>query len=96
MVTHLPSTSEDKGSNPGPYVRKLVVVYCWSTLYSTEPYINKSLEYGFFLMSQCDIMQPKYYNQNQFSEAMCNLQDIKHQNIAINKNFRKKCATFKT
>ena len=23
--------------NPGPYVRKLVVSYCWSAVYSTEP-----------------------------------------------------------
>ena len=27
VVTHLPSTSEVGGSNPGPYVGKLIIVY---------------------------------------------------------------------
>ena len=30
VVTHLPPTS---GSNPGPYVGKLVVAYRWSAVY---------------------------------------------------------------
>ena len=30
-------TSEVIGSNPGPYVVKLVVAYRWSAVYSTEP-----------------------------------------------------------
>ena len=30
VVTHLPPTSEVGGSNPGPYVGKLVVAYRWS------------------------------------------------------------------
>ena len=37
MVTHWPPTSEMGGSNPGPYVGKLVVAYQWSAVYSTEP-----------------------------------------------------------
>ena len=37
-VTHLPPTSEVGGSNPGPYVGKLVVAYRWSAVYSTEPW----------------------------------------------------------
>ena len=37
VVTHLPPTSEVSGSNPGPYVGKLVVTYQWSTVYSAEP-----------------------------------------------------------
>ena len=37
VVKHLPPTSEDGGSNPGPYVGKLVVAYQWSAVYSTQP-----------------------------------------------------------
>ena len=37
VVTHLPPTSEVGGSNPRPYVGKLVVAYRWSVVYSTEP-----------------------------------------------------------
>ena len=37
VVTHLPSTSEICGSNPGPYVGNLVVAYQWLALYGTEP-----------------------------------------------------------
>ena len=37
VVTHLSSTSGVGGSNPGPYVGKLLVVYCWSEVYSTVP-----------------------------------------------------------
>ena len=37
VVTYLPPTSEVGGSNPGPYVGKLVVAYRWSAVYSTEP-----------------------------------------------------------
>ena len=37
MVTHLPLTSEVGGLSPGSYVGKLVVVYIWSAVYSTEP-----------------------------------------------------------
>ena len=37
VVTHSPPTSEDVGSNPGPYMGKLVVAYQWSAVYSTEP-----------------------------------------------------------
>ena len=35
MVTHLPPTSKVNGSNPRPYVGKLVVAYRWSAVYST-------------------------------------------------------------
>ena len=34
---HLSPNSEVGGSNPRPYVRKLVVAYRWSAVYSTEP-----------------------------------------------------------
>ena len=34
----VPSTSEVSGSNPRPYVGKLVVAYRWSEVYSTEPW----------------------------------------------------------
>ena len=37
MVTNSLRTSEVSGSNPGPYVGKLVVAYRWSVVYSTEP-----------------------------------------------------------
>ena len=37
VVTHSPPTSEVSGSNPGPYVGKLVVAYRWSAVYTTEP-----------------------------------------------------------
>ena len=37
VVTHSPPTSEVRGSNPGPYVGKLVVAYQWWAVYSTEP-----------------------------------------------------------
>ena len=37
VVTHSPPTSEVCGSNPRPYVGKLVDVYRWSADYSTEP-----------------------------------------------------------
>ena len=37
LVTHSPPTSEVGGSNPGPYVGKLVVAYRWLAVYSTEP-----------------------------------------------------------
>ena len=37
VVAHLPVTSEVYGLNPGPFVVKLVVVYRWSAVYSTEP-----------------------------------------------------------
>ena len=37
LVTHSPPISEVGGSNPGAYVRKLVVAYRWSAVYSTEP-----------------------------------------------------------
>ena len=36
VVTHSPPTSEVSGSNPEPYVGKLVVSYQWSAVYSTE------------------------------------------------------------
>ena len=36
VITHSPPTSEVGGSNPGPYVRKLVVAYRWSEVYSIE------------------------------------------------------------
>ena len=36
VVTHSPPTSEVGGSNPEPYVRKLVVAYRWSAVYSAE------------------------------------------------------------
>ena len=32
VVTHVPSTPEVSGSNPGPYVGKLVVAYLWSVV----------------------------------------------------------------
>ena len=38
MMTHSPPTSEVDSSNPGPYVRKLVVAYRWLAVYSTEPW----------------------------------------------------------
>ena len=38
VVTHSPPTSEVCGSNPAPYVGKLVVAYQWSAVYSTEPW----------------------------------------------------------
>ena len=37
VVTHSPPTSEVGDSNPEPYVAKLVVVYQWLAVYSTEP-----------------------------------------------------------
>ena len=37
VVTHSPPTSEDGGSNAGPYVVELIVAYGCSTVYSTEP-----------------------------------------------------------
>ena len=37
VVTHLPPTCEDSGSNPIPYVGKLIVAYRRSAVYSTEP-----------------------------------------------------------
>ena len=37
LATHLSPTSEVGGSNPGPYVGKLVAVYLWSAVSSTEP-----------------------------------------------------------
>ena len=37
VETHLPTTCEVGGSNPGPYVRKLVVAYRFSKVYNTEP-----------------------------------------------------------
>ena len=37
VVTHSPPTSEVSGSNPGPYVKKMVFAYRWSAVYSTEP-----------------------------------------------------------
>ena len=36
MVTHSPPTAEVGGSNPVPYMGKLVVSYRWSAVYSTE------------------------------------------------------------
>ena len=38
VVTHSPPISEVGGSNPGRYVRKLVVAYQWSAVYSTGPW----------------------------------------------------------
>ena len=35
LVTHSPPTSEVGGSNPEPYVGKMVVSYQWSAVYST-------------------------------------------------------------
>ena len=32
-----PPTSEVGGSNPGPYVGKLIIAYRWSAVYYTEP-----------------------------------------------------------
>ena len=32
LVTHWPPTSEVGGSNPGPYVKKLVAAYRWSAV----------------------------------------------------------------
>ena len=37
VVTHSPPTSEVGGSNPEPYVAKMVVPYQCSAVYSTEP-----------------------------------------------------------
>ena len=37
VVTHSSSTCEVGGSNPEPYVGKLVVACPWSAVYSTEP-----------------------------------------------------------
>ena len=37
VVTHSPANSEVGGSNPGPYVGKLVVAYQWWAVYSSEP-----------------------------------------------------------
>ena len=37
VVTHSPPTSEAGGSNPKPYVGKMVVSYKWLAVYSTEP-----------------------------------------------------------
>ena len=37
VVTHSPPTSEVGGSNPRPYVEKLVVAYRWSEVCNTEP-----------------------------------------------------------
>ena len=37
VVIHSPPTSGVHGSNPEPYVGKLVVAYRWSAVYSTEP-----------------------------------------------------------
>ena len=37
VVTHSAPTSEINGSHPGPYMGKLVVVYLWLAVYSTEP-----------------------------------------------------------
>ena len=37
LVTHSPPTSEVGGSNPGPFVLKLVVAYQWLAVYSREP-----------------------------------------------------------
>ena len=36
LVTHLPSTCEVGGSNPRPYMGKMVVSYHLSVVYSTE------------------------------------------------------------
>ena len=36
MVTHSPPTSEVGGSNPGPYVGKLVVGYRWFTVQNSD------------------------------------------------------------
>ena len=38
MGTHSPPTSDVSGSNPEPYVDKLVVAYLWLAVYSTEPW----------------------------------------------------------
>ena len=37
VVTHWPPTSEVGGSNPEPYVGKMVVYSQWLAVYSTEP-----------------------------------------------------------
>ena len=37
MVRHLPPTPEVGGSDPGPYVGKLVVAYLSLAVHSTEP-----------------------------------------------------------
>ena len=37
VVTLWPPTSEVGGSNPRPFVGKLVIAYQWSAVYSTEP-----------------------------------------------------------
>ena len=37
VVTHSPVTSLVGGSNPGPYVGKLVFTYRWLAVYITEP-----------------------------------------------------------
>ena len=36
VVTHSPPTPEVSGSNPIPYVGKLVVAYRWAVVYSTK------------------------------------------------------------
>ena len=36
VVTHSPPTSEVRGSNPEPYVGKVVASYRWSAVYTTE------------------------------------------------------------
>ena len=40
VITQSPITSEIDGSNPGPYVGKLVVAYRWSAVYSTKTLTN--------------------------------------------------------
>ena len=37
VVAHSPPTSEVCGSNPRPYVGKLLVAFQWLAVYSTEP-----------------------------------------------------------
>ena len=36
VITHSPPTSEVGGSNPEPYVGKMLVSYRWLAVYSTE------------------------------------------------------------
>ena len=47
MVTHSTPNSKVSGSNPGPYVAKLVVAYQWSAVYSAVTFtisqLSKSL-----------------------------------------------------
>ena len=40
MVINSPNISEVGGSNPIPYVGKLVVAYHWSAAYSTGPLVK--------------------------------------------------------